>query len=118
MHNESTCSHDARHPLTDSRHPFLNPDQFLFQVTPPSLYTRYDVLWCEIFLWTVWMTSPKCASSQPPSFNRIAPQWQTIRQGRTKSPWLRRNMTAKPRISVCYQHYSHSKSKTQLCNSY
>lgn len=35
-----------------------------------------------------------------------------------KIPWLRINMTAEPKTSVCYQQPSHSESKPQHWNSY
>lgn len=50
--------------LTNASPPFLNPDHLPFQVTPPSLFTGHDVVWCGIPLWSVQDTHPSYAPSQ------------------------------------------------------
>lgn len=44
----------VQHLLTDAKPSFLNPNPGTsFQVTPSCLYTRHDILWCGLFLWSV-----------------------------------------------------------------
>lgn len=79
--------------------------------TQPGFVVQHDTIWCEISLWTVWVSCPASVSSQH-HVHLQAPRWP----GSTRS----RNVldcSAATKTSVCYWDYSHPKSKTQNCDS-
>ena len=83
---------------------------------PPSFFFPQFIYsaWCHM----VWNTSlassgqlswlcPLPVSRAPPALSLAGPE-------KLKSPWLSINITQQqPKTSVCYQHCSHTKSKTQ-----
>lgn len=78
----------------------------------PSLYTGHGVLWYGISLWTVGVTGAVLAMLPPGFFcTSSMAEHKTL-----KIPWLRVSTTWQPKTSVCYQHYTGS--KTQPCTSY
>ena len=78
----------------------------------PSLYTEHDVLWYGISLWLVQVSCPGHAPSQLLVHLLAGRDWETEKS----LAWDKRNL-ATTKTLVCYQHYSHTKSKTH-CTSY
>ena len=92
----------AHHPLTDAQ-AAIGPSQ----PTPPSLYTEHDVLWHRISLWLVRVSCPGPAPSQLFVHLLAGRAWETEQSLTSDKCYL-----ATTKTSVCYQHCSHTKSKT------
>ena len=97
----------AHHLLTDAR-AAIHPSR----PTLPSLYTEHDILWYGISLWLVRVSCPGRAPSQLLVHLLAGRAWES-----EKSLTYKRYL-ATTKTSECYQHYSHTKSKTQHCTSY
>lgn len=69
------------HLLTNVRVPFPNPDRLPFWVTPPTIHTGQDILWCGI---SFGQFGPPVPAVLPPIFLCIPPlhlsmkQWKNI----------------------------------------
>ena len=98
----------GHHPLTDARAAIRAS-----RPTPPCLYTGHDVSCYGIALWLVQVSCPSHAPSQ-----LLAHLLAGRAQETEKSLASDKRYLATTKTSVCYQHYSHTKPKTQHCTSY
>jgi len=105
---QSTTAH---HPLTDVQPALEQWSQPL--VYSSSLCTEHEVIWYGIPLWPVWVSCPGYGPSQL-LVHLLAGRALEAEKCLTQY----KHCLVTTTTSVCYQHYSHTKSKTQHYSGY
>ena len=80
----------------------------------PGFMVKHDAIWYRTFLWPVWVTCPASVPTQLP----VGLLTDRAVREVNKSLTCYRQCSATTKTSVCYQHYSHPKSKTQCHTNY